>query len=371
MDSIGWHADNEPQLGRKPMIASVNLGCTRTFLLKRKTRYGDEPPRGCKYLSVKLSNGSLCVMNGATQLDWLHSVPKEHEECYPRINLTFRYTHPLNSRVQDRELPPRSKKETFEVPREEDYNKKKRHQDSDHEYDRISHSPKHSDRSKSNKHPKSTITADHEMDVDDRHTYKRNRSVSSPDNSDAAHSDSEFEESRHSNHHRESSKLNRRRKNSESSDEEPVQKKSASNHDKERKAKKHKERDPQDMRHSREKSFSKNEKQNKPEPMEEVIQNDDPEEIPPVAEEFFDPTMFEYSDAQRMSVRKKQIQIERNYKQDVETFGMVVKFLINKDPSLEETLHKSLHDNLLDSAQRYSMELSELINQVKLQNQTT
>src|SRR5215510_6923480 len=42
-DSMGYHADDEPELGLKPTIASVSVGATRQFKLKpRKKRFG--PP---------------------------------------------------------------------------------------------------------------------------------------------------------------------------------------------------------------------------------------------------------------------------------------------------------------------------------------
>jgi alkylated DNA repair dioxygenase AlkB len=83
MDSMGWHADKEPELGLQPVIASVSLGTTRTFEFrhtkKRQTHM------------LQLTHGSLLIMQGRTQLDWAHRVPKEPEARGERINLTFRY----------------------------------------------------------------------------------------------------------------------------------------------------------------------------------------------------------------------------------------------------------------------------------------
>ena len=68
-DSVSWHADHEPGLGRDPTIASVSLGATRRFQLRHRR---DPEAR----LSLDLPHGSLLVMAGATQHHWLHQVPK-------------------------------------------------------------------------------------------------------------------------------------------------------------------------------------------------------------------------------------------------------------------------------------------------------
>jgi alkylated DNA repair dioxygenase AlkB len=83
MDSMGWHADKERELGLEPVIASVSLGTTRTFDFRHaKTRQTH---------TLQLTHGSLLIMQGRTQLDWAHRVPKEPEARGERINLTFRY----------------------------------------------------------------------------------------------------------------------------------------------------------------------------------------------------------------------------------------------------------------------------------------
>ncbi len=83
MDSMGWHADKERELGPEPVIASVSLGTTRTFEFRHtKTR---------QVHALKLNHGSLLIMRGRTQLEWAHRVPKEPEARGERINLTFRY----------------------------------------------------------------------------------------------------------------------------------------------------------------------------------------------------------------------------------------------------------------------------------------
>ena len=81
-DSVSWHADNEPGLGRDPVIASLSLGAVRRFQLKHR-RTGER-------LALDLPHGSCLIMAGATQHHWLHQLPKTAQAVGPRINLTFR-----------------------------------------------------------------------------------------------------------------------------------------------------------------------------------------------------------------------------------------------------------------------------------------
>ena len=67
-----------------PVIASLSLGETRTFVMRHKT------DRSQKTRKLVLESGSLLLMRGATQRNWLHGVPKEKIPCGPRVNLTFR-----------------------------------------------------------------------------------------------------------------------------------------------------------------------------------------------------------------------------------------------------------------------------------------
>jgi alkylated DNA repair dioxygenase AlkB len=83
-DSMGFHADDEPELGLFPTIASVSFGEVRQFVLKHKYRKDIEDAK------LQLPSGSLLLMKGATQKNWKHGVPKESIPCGPRINLTFR-----------------------------------------------------------------------------------------------------------------------------------------------------------------------------------------------------------------------------------------------------------------------------------------
>lgn len=81
-DSMGWHADDEPELGINPVIASVNLGATRRFML----RHVKEDHR----FELELQHGSLLIMKGTLQHYWQHQVPKTNKVSGERINLTFR-----------------------------------------------------------------------------------------------------------------------------------------------------------------------------------------------------------------------------------------------------------------------------------------
>ncbi|WP_144107945.1 alpha-ketoglutarate-dependent dioxygenase AlkB family protein [Paraburkholderia sp. BCC1886] len=85
-DSMGWHADREPELGFHPVIASVSLGAARTFDLRHN--------KSGVVQSYSLKGGSLLVMKGDTQSDWRHRIPKEPRVMGERINLTFRWVTP-------------------------------------------------------------------------------------------------------------------------------------------------------------------------------------------------------------------------------------------------------------------------------------
>ena len=82
-DSNGWHADNEKELGRNPVIASVSFGTERYFHLQHNTIKEQK-------LKINLEHGSLLIMKGTTQHFWKHQIPKTTKEIGPRINLTFR-----------------------------------------------------------------------------------------------------------------------------------------------------------------------------------------------------------------------------------------------------------------------------------------
>jgi alkylated DNA repair dioxygenase AlkB len=83
-DSMGLHSDDEPELGERPILASLSLGEERTFILKHKSEKALKPVR------LKLASSSLLLMKGETQHYWKHGIEKETHPCGPRVNLTFR-----------------------------------------------------------------------------------------------------------------------------------------------------------------------------------------------------------------------------------------------------------------------------------------
>lgn len=81
-DSVGWHSDAEPELGRNPVIASISLGAVRRFVLQHKKQRSR--------VILALEPGNLLLMRGTTQHFWRHQLPKTKQPVGPRINLTFR-----------------------------------------------------------------------------------------------------------------------------------------------------------------------------------------------------------------------------------------------------------------------------------------
>lgn len=81
-DGMGWHSDDEPELGRNPVIASVSFGAARRFLMQHKKRR--------LRVELRLEDGDVLVLGGATQHCWRHHVPKTRQPTDSRINLTFR-----------------------------------------------------------------------------------------------------------------------------------------------------------------------------------------------------------------------------------------------------------------------------------------
>jgi alkylated DNA repair dioxygenase AlkB len=86
-DSMGWHSDDEPELGVKPVIASVSLGAERRFRFRRRV---PRAPHAVRPVGITLSHGSLLCMAGDTQRGYQHDLPKSTGISEPRINLTFR-----------------------------------------------------------------------------------------------------------------------------------------------------------------------------------------------------------------------------------------------------------------------------------------
>ncbi|MDX2188962.1 MAG: alpha-ketoglutarate-dependent dioxygenase AlkB [Bacteroidota bacterium] len=82
-DSMGWHSDDEKELGPSPIIASISMGAERTIHFRLKENH--KIVKKCL-----LHHGSLLIMKGNTQLLWQHALPKVKNLEQPRINLTFR-----------------------------------------------------------------------------------------------------------------------------------------------------------------------------------------------------------------------------------------------------------------------------------------
>lgn len=82
-DSMGWHRDNEPVLGKNPTIASVTFGATRVFQVRHYETKNHK-------LDISLTHGSLLIMSGESQHCWEHQLPKIKKLPNSRINLTFR-----------------------------------------------------------------------------------------------------------------------------------------------------------------------------------------------------------------------------------------------------------------------------------------
>jgi alkylated DNA repair dioxygenase AlkB len=92
-DAMGWHSDDEPELGPRPLIASLSLGAPRRFLLRRRRLRG-EPAKPADTLALILPHGSLLVMAGDTQRLYRHALPRTRAAVGARINLTFRLILP-------------------------------------------------------------------------------------------------------------------------------------------------------------------------------------------------------------------------------------------------------------------------------------
>jgi alkylated DNA repair dioxygenase AlkB len=91
-DAMGWHSDDEPELGPEPLIASVSLGATRRFRLRHRKRRD-------RTLSFDLPHGSLLLMSGALQTHWMHSLARTSQPVAERLNLTLRRVIPTSDRA--------------------------------------------------------------------------------------------------------------------------------------------------------------------------------------------------------------------------------------------------------------------------------
>lgn len=81
-DSNGWHADNEKELGKNPVIASLSFGADRLFELQHNQTK--------EKIKLTLNAGSLLIMGGSMQHCWKHRIAKNKKIQSGRINLTFR-----------------------------------------------------------------------------------------------------------------------------------------------------------------------------------------------------------------------------------------------------------------------------------------
>ena len=82
-DGMGYHADDEKELGHQPVIASLSLGATRKFVFKHKKTQDK--------VELYLESGQLVVMHGDTQTFWKHTITKTKTVDAGRISLTFRH----------------------------------------------------------------------------------------------------------------------------------------------------------------------------------------------------------------------------------------------------------------------------------------
>jgi alkylated DNA repair dioxygenase AlkB len=82
-DSMGMHSDDEAELGRNPVIASLSMGATRTLVFRHK--------RDKETIKLDLNDGCLLIMAGTTQHHWQHGIHKDPKVKEPRLNLTFRF----------------------------------------------------------------------------------------------------------------------------------------------------------------------------------------------------------------------------------------------------------------------------------------
>ncbi len=81
-DSMGYHSDDEKELGPNPTIVSINLGASRVMKFKHKV-----DKRG---FDIELNHGDVLLMAGDTQHEWKHGIMKSKRVLEPRLNITFR-----------------------------------------------------------------------------------------------------------------------------------------------------------------------------------------------------------------------------------------------------------------------------------------
>lgn len=84
---VGWHADDERDLGSDPVIASLSLGAPRRFCMRARQRVVGAPAA----MDLVLQAGSLIVMGPGAQRHFQHAVPATRRRVGDRINLSFRF----------------------------------------------------------------------------------------------------------------------------------------------------------------------------------------------------------------------------------------------------------------------------------------
>ena len=94
-DRMGMHSDDEPELGSRPVIASLSLGETRRLLFRHRGR------RDLETVRLALPDTSLLLMRGETQRYWRHGINAEKKAAGARVNLTFRKLAPGDTTGND------------------------------------------------------------------------------------------------------------------------------------------------------------------------------------------------------------------------------------------------------------------------------
>ena len=81
-DKMGWHADDEKELGLSPAVVTVSFGAKRSFQVKHNDL--------AETINIELGHGSLLLMQPGVQASYKHAVPARKKVTQGRISLTFR-----------------------------------------------------------------------------------------------------------------------------------------------------------------------------------------------------------------------------------------------------------------------------------------
>ncbi|MFT5111299.1 MAG: alkylated DNA repair dioxygenase AlkB [Parasphingorhabdus sp.] len=82
-DRMGWHADDEPELGQRPMVVSLSLGASRIIRFRHKRLHSAR-------FDLQLPHACLLMMHRGMQQCWQHAIPQQSRVSGARISLTFR-----------------------------------------------------------------------------------------------------------------------------------------------------------------------------------------------------------------------------------------------------------------------------------------